>query len=73
MYAVSTEDMDALTFGTPRLLRHLMASSSSQLAVAEFDLNKAIEVMVGGQMLCRWCAHTAWGTDSPCRKGGASS
>jgi hypothetical protein len=29
VYAVATEDMDALTFGTPRLIRHLMASGVS--------------------------------------------
>ncbi|GAX73772.1 hypothetical protein CEUSTIGMA_g1223.t1 [Chlamydomonas eustigma] len=43
VYGVATEDMDALTFGSPRLLRHLMASSSQQLNVAEFELSKALE------------------------------
>ena len=44
VYAVATEDMDALTFGAPRLLRHLMASQSQNLPVAEFDLSRALEV-----------------------------
>ena len=48
VYAVATEDMDALTFGTPRLLRNLMASQSQNLNVSEFDLSKALEVRGGG-------------------------
>ncbi len=44
MYAVATEDMDAMTFGCPRLLRHLMSPASSQQDVAEFELAKALEV-----------------------------
>ena len=44
VYAVATEDMDALTFGSPRLLRHLMASKTQNLPVVEFELSKALEV-----------------------------
>lgn len=46
VYAVATEDMDALTFGTPRLVRHLMGSTKE--APVEFDLSKALEVSAGG-------------------------
>ncbi len=35
--------MDALTFGTPRLVRHLMASTKNE-EVSEFELSKALEV-----------------------------
>lgn len=41
VYAVATEDMDALTFATPRLVRHL--SSGSGDAVQEYNLEKVID------------------------------
>lgn len=37
VYGISTEDMDSLTFGTPRLIRHLMAPASQKLDAMEFD------------------------------------
>jgi flap endonuclease-1 len=37
VYAAATEDMDCLTFGAPKLVRHLMAPSSSGQPVQEFD------------------------------------
>lgn len=43
VYGIATEDMDSLTFGTPRLIRHLMAPASQKVAVMEFDYNKALE------------------------------
>lgn len=43
VYAAATEDMDALTFGTPLLLRHLMASEAKKLPIQEFHLNRALE------------------------------
>ncbi|GAB4813462.1 hypothetical protein N2152v2_000508 [Parachlorella kessleri] len=43
VYGIATEDMDALTFGTPRLVRHLMAPSTQKVAVMEFDHDKALE------------------------------
>jgi len=43
VYAISTEDMDSLTFGTPVLLRHLMAPASQKTAVVEFDRAKILE------------------------------
>lgn len=43
VYAVATEDMDALTFGTPRLLRGLHHSESRKLPVREFRLPDALE------------------------------
>jgi hypothetical protein len=39
-YAVATEDMDALTFGTPILLRHMTFSESRKMPIVEFDLAK---------------------------------
>lgn len=41
VYAVATEDMDALTFGTPKLIRHLTSSSSDQ--TQEYTLEKVIQ------------------------------
>ncbi|XP_078536734.1 flap endonuclease 1 [Lissotriton helveticus] len=40
VYAAATEDMDALTFGTPVLLRHLTASEAKKLPIQEFHLNR---------------------------------
>lgn len=37
VYGISTEDMDSLTFGTPRLIRHLMAPVAQKLDAMEFD------------------------------------
>ncbi|CAI9594659.1 unnamed protein product [Staurois parvus] len=43
VYAAATEDMDALTFGTPLLLRHLMASEAKKLPIQEFHLSRALQ------------------------------
>lgn len=40
VYGVATEDMDALTFGSPRLIRHLSSGQGDK--VKEFDLNKSL-------------------------------
>ncbi|KAK8638582.1 hypothetical protein V6N13_137000 [Hibiscus sabdariffa] len=43
VYAVASEDMDSLTFGAPRFLRHLMAPSSRKVPVMEFEVEKVLE------------------------------
>ena len=43
MYAVGTEDMDALTFGTPVLLRHLTFSEARKMPIKEFHLSSILE------------------------------
>ncbi|KAM1691481.1 hypothetical protein ACFXTN_030270 [Malus domestica] len=43
VYAVASEDMDSLTFGAPRFLRHLMDPSSRKIPVMEFDIAKVLE------------------------------
>jgi len=44
VYGVATEDMDTLTFGAPRVIRHLMAPSSreKEQPVLEFDRAAAL-------------------------------
>ena len=42
VFAVSTEDMDALTFETQRLARHMMAPASQKKDVLEFSLESAL-------------------------------
>ncbi|CAN0897464.1 Flap endonuclease 1 [Linum grandiflorum] len=42
-YAVASEDMDSLTFGAPRFLRHLMDPSSRKIPVMEFEVSKILE------------------------------
>ncbi|KAK7392145.1 hypothetical protein VNO78_20575 [Psophocarpus tetragonolobus] len=43
VYAVASEDMDSLTFGAPKFLRHLMDPSSKKIPVMEFDVAKVLE------------------------------
>ncbi|CAH8653082.1 unnamed protein product [Schistosoma bovis] len=43
VYAVGTEDMDALAFGTPVLLRHLTFSEARKMAIQEFNLTSVLE------------------------------
>ncbi|KAK1317418.1 Flap endonuclease 1-A [Acorus calamus] len=43
VYAVASEDMDSLTFGSPRFLRHLMKPSSKKIPVMEFEVAKVLE------------------------------
>lgn len=43
VYGVATEDMDALTFGAPILLRNLSASQSKKLPIVEYNLSQILE------------------------------
>jgi flap endonuclease-1 len=43
VYAVGTEDMDALTFGGDVLLRHLTFSEARKMPIKEFHLNKILD------------------------------
>ncbi|KAL1454502.1 hypothetical protein WDU94_010742 [Cyamophila willieti] len=43
VYATATEDMDALTFGTKILLRHLTFSEARKMPVQEFHMEKVLE------------------------------
>uniref|UniRef100_A0A803KWZ6 Flap endonuclease 1 n=1 Tax=Chenopodium quinoa TaxID=63459 RepID=A0A803KWZ6_CHEQI len=43
VYAVASEDMDSLTFGAPKFLRHLMDPSSKKIPVMEFETAKVLE------------------------------
>ncbi|KAG0575487.1 hypothetical protein KC19_5G007200 [Ceratodon purpureus] len=43
VYAVASEDMDSLTFGSTRFLRHLMEPTSRKIPVMEFDIAKVLE------------------------------
>ncbi len=45
VYAVGTEDMDTLTFGSTVLLRHLTFSEARKMPIKEFYLDKALEGM----------------------------
>ncbi|GAB2232081.1 hypothetical protein Droror1_Dr00011103 [Drosera rotundifolia] len=42
VYAVASEDMDSLTFGAPRFLRHLMDPSSKKIPVMDFEIEKIL-------------------------------
>lgn len=43
VYGAGTEDMDALTFGSNVLLRHLTFSEARKMDIKEFHLDKALE------------------------------
>jgi flap endonuclease-1 len=43
VYAAGTEDMDALTFGSSILLRHLTFSEARKMPIKEFYLDKVLE------------------------------
>ncbi|KAH9319867.1 hypothetical protein KI387_021636, partial [Taxus chinensis] len=43
VYAVASEDMDSLTFGASKFLRHLMEPSSKKIPVMEFEISKVLE------------------------------
>lgn len=46
VYGVATDDMDALTFGTPKLIRHLMAPGNNQkFTIDEFDYETMLQQM----------------------------
>mmetsp|Transcript_18698 Transcript_18698/g.29665 ORF Transcript_18698/g.29665 Transcript_18698/m.29665 type:complete len:401 (+) Transcript_18698:2-1204(+) len=45
VYGTGTEDMDALTFGTRRLVRHLTDPEARKKPVMEFDLEKVLKGM----------------------------
>lgn len=45
VYGVATDDMDALTFGTPKLIRHLLAPGANKLTIDEFDFPQVLEGM----------------------------
>jgi flap endonuclease-1 len=43
VYATATEDMDALTFGSSVLLRHMTFSEARKMPIQEFHLNKVLD------------------------------
>lgn len=45
VYGTATEDMDALTFGSPVLLRHMTFSEARKIPIKEFTFQKILEQM----------------------------
>ena len=45
---MASEDMDSLTFGAPKFLRHLMDPSSRKIPVIEFDVAKVLKIFEYG-------------------------
>ncbi|TKR95343.1 hypothetical protein L596_009524 [Steinernema carpocapsae] len=45
VFATATEDMDALTFGSTVLLRHMTFSEAKKMPIKEFDLSKVLREM----------------------------
>ncbi|PIA40764.1 hypothetical protein AQUCO_02400079v1 [Aquilegia coerulea] len=51
VYAVASEDMDSLTFGAPKFLRHLMDPSSRKIPILE-ELNLSMDQFIDLCILC---------------------
>lgn len=49
---MASEDMDSLTFGSTRFLRHLMEPSSRKIPVMEFDVAKVASLMTLVLLAC---------------------
>ena len=43
VWGTASEDMDSLTFGTPRMLRHLTFSEARKLPITEFNFDKVLQ------------------------------
>jgi flap endonuclease-1 len=43
VYGAASEDMDTLTFGTPKLIRKMFATAESKIPVLEFDHKKILD------------------------------
>jgi hypothetical protein len=59
VYATATEDMDALTFGSTILLRHMTFSEARKMPIQEFYLDKVLAglEMTMDEVPCSPCAH----------------
>lgn len=44
VYAMSSEDMDSLTFGAPRLIRNLMAAQAQKLPINDYEYDKVASI-----------------------------
>ena len=40
VYGIASEDMDSLTFATPRLIRNLMKPQTQNVPINEYDYDK---------------------------------
>lgn len=40
VYGIASEDMDSLTFATPKLVRNLMKPQTQNLPINEYDYDK---------------------------------
>jgi flap endonuclease-1 len=50
---VASEDVDSLTFGTPRLLRHFVDPTSKKIQIREFEISKAcVLTLFRGTLKC---------------------
>ena len=62
VWAIATEDMDALTFGTPRLLRHMTYAESRKMPIVEIELEEVLKglslTMVEFIDMCILVSHT---------------
>ncbi|KAL0685962.1 hypothetical protein Bca4012_052810 [Brassica carinata] len=56
VYGVASEDMDSITFGAPKFLRHLMDPSSRKIPVMEFDVaKKTFSLPWTSSSICAYC------------------
>lgn len=59
VFATATEDMDALTFGSSVLLRHMTFSEARKMPIQEFHLDKVLEGLnLDKNQVCIYAEHT---------------
>ena len=73
---MASEDMDSLTFGAPRFLRHLMDPSSRKVPVMEFEIAKVLTTSKSDIIACQKCCSsigTSWCFQRRCQGSSPSS
>lgn len=60
VYATATEDMDALTFGSNILLRHMTFSEARKMPIQEFHLDRVLEGLELTQSQVNTTAFFSW-------------
>lgn len=61
VYAMASEDMDSLTFATPRLTRNLLTPASAKLPVTEYDYSQVPQLKYFWKAFRRCTCHRCSG------------
>ena len=72
VYAMASEDMDSLTFGTPRLTRNLMKPANAKVAINEYEYQKVREVATPQSSMLPCCCGS-WSRNLSCKTSSVAS